>query len=97
MYFQKWSHVMMPVNPQIAESEVAATICQSRCIEQGIFYYRFNPQLEEVVSTSETDSDKLINMVLQARIQTPKQGMFELVPLLHNISEWSRRVKQHFM
>lgn len=33
--------------------------------EQGIPFYRFNPQLDEVIPSGETDLTKLINMLIK--------------------------------
>ena len=33
---------------QLVESEMVSRNCHSRCKEQGIAYYRFNPKLEQV-------------------------------------------------
>lgn len=33
--------------------------------EQGIPFYRFNPQLDEVVPSGETDLPKLMNMLIK--------------------------------
>ena len=46
-----------------------AEASHSRCAEQGIPYYRLNPQLEEVISASETDSKKLLRMIIAAKAQ----------------------------
>ena len=35
----------------------------------GIKFFRFNPHLKETVSVSETETRKLINMILRARIE----------------------------
>ena len=51
----------------MGESETIADNVASRCKEQGIDYYRFSPQLDTVVSVSETDIDALCKMVLTAK------------------------------
>lgn len=49
---------------QIGDSEEAAANAESICIQQGIDYYRFSPHLEEATSLGETDSRKLVDMVV---------------------------------
>ena len=85
--------MMMIVALQLVESEVIAENCQSRCKEQGILFYRFSPQLEEVIAPGETDSAKLIDMILEARKQIPYQRNFsELVLQFHNLADANRKV-----
>ena len=68
----------MVVALQLVESEVVADNCQSRCKEQGILFYRFNLQLEEVIATGETDSAKLMDMIIEARKQVAYQKDFSV-------------------
>lgn len=65
---------------------MVATNSQSRCREQGIPFFRFSPKLRDVIAGSETDNEKLFNMVIQTRIDTREQGMEELVRLFHTIA-----------
>ena len=65
---------------------MVATNSQSRCREQGIPFYRFSPKLRDVIAGSETDNEKLFNMVIQTRIDTREQGMEEVVHLFHTIA-----------
>jgi hypothetical protein len=65
---------------------MVATNSQSRCREQGIPFYRFSPKLRDVIAGSETDNEKLFNMVIQTRIDTREQGMEEVVRLFHTIA-----------
>ena len=51
----------------MGESESISDNVASRCKEQGIDYYRFSPQLDEVVSVGETDLDDLFKMVLKTK------------------------------
>ena len=41
----------------------------SRCLEQGIDYFRLSPHLhmEDIPATGETDRDKLVEMVVESR------------------------------
>jgi hypothetical protein len=60
----------------MGESETIADNVASRCKEQGIDYYRFSPQLDEVVSVGETDLDDLFKMVLKTKrcIRDPRSS-----------------------
>ncbi len=78
------------------ESETVARNCRSRCDEQSIPFYRFSPKLEEVIPAGETDLDKLLNMVMQARVQTPDQGLRELIDLFRIVAEASKRLNPNF-
>ncbi len=59
---------------QLVESETVAETCDRNFKEQGIPYYRFSPQLKETISSGETDSHKLIDMV----ITTPQQTIVRI-------------------
>ncbi len=78
---------------QLVESEIVAKSCRSRCAEQNIPYYRFSPHLTHVISAGETDNDKLLEMMWQTRLQTPQQGLAELVTLFQLVAEASRKEK----
>ena len=67
--------------------------CQTRCYEQDIPFYRFSPQLNHVVAAGETDNDKLLDMMLQARVQTPQQRLNELVALFQLVADASKKNK----
>lgn len=55
--------------------------CQSRCQEQGIKYFRFDPTLEEKIDSGEKDSEKLINMLYRTRsyLHGEKNNLDELL------------------
>ena len=72
---------------QIGISEGEAENCRSRCEKQGLPFYRFNPELSEVIALSESDNEKLIDMVLKTQLylQSKDYEMDELVQLCkHN-------------
>lgn len=71
---------------------MVATNSHSRCQEQGIPFYRFSPKLKDVIAGSETDNEKLFNMVIQTRIDTREQGMDELIDLFHMIARASHHL-----
>ena len=59
--------------------------CKHNCEAQNIPFYRFNPRLDETISPAETDSFKLIEMIVTSRIHMHTQAevqMDKLVPLL---------------
>ena len=55
--------------PQLVQSELVADNCAMRCAELGIPFFRFSPRLRESVSSGETNTSKLVNMILQTRLQ----------------------------
>ena len=70
---------------QIGESEGVAERCKHNCDAQNIPFYRFSPRLSERISPAETDSYKLIEMVVTSRIHMHTQAevqLDKLVPLL---------------
>ena len=93
------NHDIFPI--QLVESESVAENCRSRLQQKGIPFHRFNPHLDEVLPAGETDSEKLINMIMQTRYQTMGVHMDELVKMLHDIRELmktkrkSRDVRTH--
>ena len=76
---------------QLVESEIVAKNCNTRCHEQHIPFYRFSPQLAHMVGAGETDSDKLVDMMLQTRIQCPQQGIAELASLFQLVANASKK------
>ena len=58
--------------------------CASRCQEQGIEYFRFDPPLENAVESDETDNKKLLDMLWETRVDTHNHNeeMDRLVKLL---------------
>lgn len=74
---------------QLVESEMVAENCKSRCEEQGIPFYRFSPHLKEVVAAGETDLNKLLDMIIQTKIETSEQRLQELIDLFF-VSEASK-------
>ena len=59
--------------------------CQSRLLQQGIPFYRFNPHLDEAIPSPEVSGEKLLNMIMQTRYQTMGVQMDQLVDRLHEI------------
>jgi len=58
--------------------------CSSRCQEQGIKYFRFNPQLNKEVESNEVDNQKLLDMLWETRVSMhdSRDQVDELVKLL---------------
>lgn len=67
--------------------------CSQRCHEQNIPFYRFSPHLNDVIAAGETDNDKLLEMMLQTRIQTPQLGLAELASLFQLVADASKKIK----
>ena len=63
---------------------------KSRCEEQGIPFYRFSPHLKEVIAAGETDTEKLLDMIIQTKMETEEQGLKKLVDLFLLIAEASK-------
>ncbi len=59
----------------------AHSSCETRCREEGISYFRFNPDLTEKVTSEQHDSKVLQRMILTTRqyIHTMKEEMDDLV------------------
>ena len=68
------------------ETEKVAENSKSRCEEQDIPFYRFNPHLKEIIPAGETDNVKLLDMVIEAKIQTKEQGLKEMTELLQMLT-----------
>jgi hypothetical protein len=68
------------------ETEKVAENSKSRCAEQDIPFYRFNPDLKEIIPAGETDTTKLLDMVIEAKIQTKEQGLKEMTELLQMLT-----------
>ena len=68
------------------ETEKVAENSKSRCEEQDIPFYRFNPDLKEIIPAGETDNEKLLDMVIETKIQIKEQGLKEMTELLQMIT-----------
>ncbi len=80
VYFDCCWFVLQVIGKQMDAS------CRNRCREQGIEYFRFNPQLHEKVDSAQHDSAILQDMVFTTRQYlretTVKDDMDRLVKLL---------------
>lgn len=63
------SNLITLLGNAITDSEHISNNVKSRCVEQGIDYFRFSPHLpiDEIIDAGETETDKLIDMVVTAR------------------------------
>lgn len=68
------------------ETEKVAENSKSRCEEQDIPFYRFNPSLKEIIPAGETDNEKLLDMIIEAKIQIKEQGLKEMIELLQMLT-----------
>ncbi len=75
------------------ESEGVADNCRSRCVKQNIPFYRFSPELDEVICLSERDDKKLVEIVIKTKIllQSMDAQVDELVQLFYHL--FDRRIK----
>ena len=69
-------------------------------MHQGIDYYRFSPDLEDIVPTGETSRDKLVDMVMCVRrSESLRKQVDQLVLRLHFYAvanqKMARRIKKH--
>ena len=62
--------------------------CKSRCEEQGIDYFRFNPKLDNGVASGQIKTDALLKMLWETRryLHTKKDKMDKLIELLRQSS-----------
>ena len=73
------------------ESESIAENCRSRLQEQGVPFYRFSPYLSEIIPAGETDTEKLVDVIMRTRVETAGPTMDELAQMLHFV--WEMTVK----
>ncbi len=79
---------------QLLETEAIAGNCRSRMLEQGVPYYRFSPQLPEVIPAGETNLETLVNMINTTKATViDDREMKELVDLFHLVAEMTRKLK----
>lgn len=71
-----------------------ADICRSYCEEQGIQFYRFSPHLSSLIAAGEIGLEKLVDMIIETRIQTKTQGISEVVDLLRLVAQESSVFKR---
>ena len=77
---------------------MVAENCRSRCLEQGIHFYRFSPELQEVIASGETDSDKLFDMILQARMHIKESVDYgKMIHHFHVLAHVSREVHKKIL
>lgn len=68
---------------------------RSRLREQRVPFYRFSPELSEVIAAGETDTTKLVDMVMKSKFEIDsKQTMAELIQVLHLIAELTERQRR---
>lgn len=63
-------------------------------MEQGVPFYRFSPQLPEVIPAGETNLESLVNMINTTKAAViADKDMAELVELFRLVAEMSRKLK----
>lgn len=85
---------MLTLIVQLVESEKVAENSQSRCKEQGIPFYRFSPLLKNIIPAGETDNEKLLNMVIETKVQIGEQELKEMIEQLRIITVTSKDVSE---
>ena len=65
---------------------------KSRCQEQDIPFFRFSPKFDEPISAGETDSEKLLNMVIKTKLNLKEREreLEELVKIFLAVAENSK-------
>ena len=71
-----------------------AVNCRSRCEEQGIPYYRFNPLINDIIPMGETDVKKLIDMAITTKTEILNQWSDQLEELRQLLSLSSKMRKR---
>ena len=71
---------------QLVETEKVTENSKSRCKEQGIPFYRFNPTLNDIIPAGETDNTKLLDMVIETKVQIKEQSLKEMTEILQMIT-----------
>lgn len=66
---QRIRNMSILMRNSLLQSDEVGRRCAQRCEDLGIKFFRFNPHLKESVSIVETESRKLINMILRTRIE----------------------------
>ena len=79
---------------QLVESEKVTENSRSRCQEQNIPFYRFNPKLNDIIPAGETDNTKLLDMVIETKIQIKEQKLKEMAELLQVLTVSSQDVSE---
>ena len=86
---------MHPLPFQFNESQVSAANNRSRCLEQGISYYRYNPHLSEDISPGETDREKLVKMIVDARsYMNDSRDFSDMILRFHELARVNYKVYQ---
>ncbi|XP_019856198.1 PREDICTED: 85/88 kDa calcium-independent phospholipase A2-like isoform X2 [Amphimedon queenslandica] len=67
--YHRLQNFVLLLRNSLIQSDTVSANCASRCKSLGIPYYRFSPHLKEKVSVFETETRKLLNSVLRARIE----------------------------
>ena len=81
---------------QLGQSEAIADRCKASCEAQSIPFYRFSPPLEKSVEPTETKSQKLVDIMVTARIymHSDDYKLDRLLPLLLTPTTQSPRISR---
>ncbi len=70
---------------QLGQSETIADRCKNSCEAQNIPFYRFSPPLDMKIEPTETDSRKLVDIMITSRMymhSMEEYSVDKLLPLL---------------
>ena len=78
------------------ESELVAENSRSRCEEQDIPFFRFSPKFDMIISSGETDTEKLLNMVIKTKIYLKEQEKLlqQITNIFHKVAESSQDIDE---
>ena len=58
---------------EVAKTDEVTDNTRCRCQEENILFYRLNPSFKEYIDSGETDTKKLLKVILETREQTKVQ------------------------
>ena len=73
---------MCNLSMQLGQSEAIADRCQANCAAQDIPFYRFSPPLDRKIEPTETDTRRLIDVMITARINMHTREDYKLDKML---------------
>lgn len=75
---------------------MVASNSRSRCKEQDIPFFRFSPKFDELIAAGETDTEKLLNMIIKTKLDLKQREkeFDELVNLFLAVAESSKDLDQ---
>lgn len=73
---------------QLGQSEATADRCKTSCDAQDIPFYRFSPMLEKKIEPTETDSRKLVDLMISSHMYMCMEefNLDKLIPILLQVA-----------